>query len=45
MKGKEMNDFETWWYHEGSAPPLSDQDLINSIDATFAKTETNRRTT
>jgi hypothetical protein len=21
-----MNDFETWWYHEGSAPPLPGED-------------------
>jgi hypothetical protein len=25
-KGKEMNDFETWWYHEGSGPPLPGED-------------------
>jgi hypothetical protein len=21
-----MNDFETWWYHEGSTPPLPGED-------------------
>jgi hypothetical protein len=21
-----MNDFETWWYHEGSSPPLPGED-------------------
>ena len=21
-----MNDFETWWYHEGSGPPLPGED-------------------
>ena len=21
-----MNDFETWWYHEGSGPPLRGED-------------------
>ena len=25
-KGKEMNDFETWWHLEGSTPPLPGED-------------------
>ena len=22
-----MTNFETWWYHEGSGPPLPDEDV------------------
>ena len=24
---KKMSPFETWWYHDGSVPPLPDEDV------------------